>query len=156
VIAGVCSLYPIALHAGSLADAIPGDVLADILNSPGGNSYGWLTWAGDNSNSALIASLTPPGDSYTYINPRDPADTLLNAGDWVRGRPGLATSRGVPTALDILTSHVIVVPVWDLSAGSGAAHQYRIAEFARVQILGYDLTRAVIAARYFGPASCHE
>jgi hypothetical protein len=46
----------------------------------------WLSWTGDTSDSALVASLTPPGTSATYVNPADPTDHVLAAGKSVAGR----------------------------------------------------------------------
>ncbi|NLF64648.1 MAG: hypothetical protein GX579_08585 [Chloroflexi bacterium] len=153
---GACRLYPIALYEGSLAGVLPGDVLPDILNGGGPGAFGWLTWSGSPSDPVLIASLTPPGTIESYVNPRDKFDTVLNAGDWVRSRPGGADSSGVRQALDDLQSEVIVVPVWDSFAGNSAQVQYRVVAFARVQILGHDLSGSVITARYFGQVSCNE
>jgi len=58
-----CELYPIALYAGTVANAQPGDILSDILNGGQAGNFGWLTWTGNNSTPSLIASLTPPGNS---------------------------------------------------------------------------------------------
>ena len=59
----------------------------------------------------LVTSLTPPGDSYTYINPGSPADHVVSIGDWVQDRPGVANSGIVREALDSLKTVNIVIPI---------------------------------------------
>ena len=75
-----CELYPIALWVASLAGRQPGDTIADIFNGTGRGNFGWLTWAGDNGVPALVASLTPPGNSGTYVNPHAPGDHTISIG----------------------------------------------------------------------------
>ncbi len=58
---------------------------------PTGN-FGLLTWTGSPGEEALVTSLTPPGDSETYVNPDDPADHEVSVGDWIHGKPGVSNS----------------------------------------------------------------
>lgn len=134
-----CDLYPIALHSSSLDGIDPGTVIDDILNGSGSGNFGWLTWTGDTSVPALVASLTPPSNSDTYINPNDPADHSLDVGDWVAGKPGVSNAKAVRRALDNLLGVDIVVPVWDTAQGNGANATYQVAAFAQVQLLAYQL-----------------
>ena len=76
-----CELYPIALHVQSVSSLSPGETVLDILNGDQPGNFGWLTWAGSPSTPTLITSLTHPGNSGTYVNPDDPSDLLLSAGD---------------------------------------------------------------------------
>ena len=87
-----CALYPIALSDTSLEGKLPGDVIPDILNGVGPGNFGWLTWAGSPSEKALVTSLTPPGDSQTYVNPENADDHEVNIGDTVKGRPASPTA----------------------------------------------------------------
>jgi len=52
-------------RVASLTGHQPGDTIADIFNGAQRGNFGWLTWAGGNGVPALIASLTPPGNSNT-------------------------------------------------------------------------------------------
>ena len=151
----VCELYPIGVHAGSLAGIAAGGIVADILSegAPGGS--GWLSWSGETSAGALAASLTRPGNSDTYVNPGDPDDHVVSVGDLVSGKPGVSGSRAVRDALDDLVGREIVVPVWDEASGSGAGARYRIAGFAVVSILDYQLGGdGTIRARFLRSESC--
>ena len=92
----MCELYPIALCIDSLADAKPGDKIPDILNGGRQGNVGWLTWRGKPGEPALVRSLTPPGNSKSYINPRFKKDRIVSIGDWVKGKPGLANTKQGP------------------------------------------------------------
>ncbi len=103
----------------------------------------------------LVNSLTPPGNSDTYINPNDPNDHRLSTNDWVSGRPGVANSMGVRDALDTLKPLIITVPVWDTTTGQGSNTRYHVVGFARIQITDYRLPgQNRISAIYWGTASC--
>jgi fibro-slime domain-containing protein/RHS repeat-associated protein len=148
---GTCQLYPIALSAESLAGAGPGQLLPDIYNGQQPGNFGWLSWDGAPGEPALVASLTPPGNSSTYINPNDPADQLLSVGDWVSGRPGISNSNQVRQTLDTLLTLDIDVPVWDAASGAGNNFQYRVSAFARVRLTSYHLPgQNRISAQFLG------
>jgi hypothetical protein len=150
-----CNLYPIALHANTIAGVAPGQELEDILNGSGPGNFGWLTWSGNNGINTLINSLTPPGDSDTYVNPYDPADNTPSVGDWVNGRPGTANSKQLRQALDNLMPLIITVPVWNQAQGQGNNIEYQISSYAQVQISDYHLPgQDRISAVYWGAASC--
>jgi hypothetical protein len=152
----VCNLYPIALRDSTLAGLAPGAMVADILNGSGPGNAGWLTWAGSASATTLATSLTPPGDSDTYLNPDDPDDRVLSLGDWVRGVPGINNSAAIRRALDALLGMPIVVPVWSEAADQGSGVRYRVAGYAEVAITSYSLPADRISAIYRGMVSCAQ
>jgi len=153
--AQTCDLYPIALHVETLAGVSEEDVVENIFNGARRGNFGWLTWAGSPSVGTLVTSLTPPGESFTYINPSNPADHVVSIGDWVQGRPGVANSSAVREALDALKTVNIVVPVWDAVAGSGNNAAYRVVNFARVRLTDYHLPgQDRISARFLGYVTC--
>jgi hypothetical protein len=115
-----CELYPIALHVSSLAGRPPGALIADVYNGNGPGNFGWLSWTGQPGEPRLAGSLTPPGDSQTYVNPADPKDRVVSVGDWVPGKPGVSNSRAVRDALDRLKTIDATLPVWDAAAGTGS------------------------------------
>ncbi|MCI0396757.1 MAG: Ig-like domain-containing protein [Chloroflexi bacterium] len=138
--AGVCTeLYPIALHIDTLTGVNIGDKIYNIYNGSQSGQFGWLSWTGDPSVGALVTSLTPPGNSYAFINPYDPNDHDVSTGDWVFGAPGVTNSTEVRQALDTLTTIDITVPVWDSSELSGSNTNYRVAGFAVVRLIDYQL-----------------
>jgi len=147
------NLYPIALNAQTLAGMTPGSLLPDIFNGIQPGNFGWLTWAGSPNVPTLAASLTPPGDSFTYVNPANAADHVISVGDWVQGKPGVSNSSDVRKALDVLKTSDINVPIWDQTSGNGNNTRYRVAGFAKVRIISYQLAgQNRITARYLGPA----
>lgn len=153
----VCELYPIALHAATVEGATPGAALPDVFNGTGPGNFGWLTWTGNPNAPTLANNLTPPGGSHTYVNPHDPADTLVSVGDWVQGSPGVANAKPVRDALDALLGQEIVVPVWDAAQGQGNNAQYRVADFARIRLTDYHLPgQNRISAVWLGSAFCGE
>lgn len=134
-----CELYPIALNTTSLNGIAVGTSIVDIYNGVQPGNFGWLTWAGAPNTPTLITSLTPPGDSYTYVNPNDAADTMVSVGDWVQGSPGVANASGVRNALNTLKTMDITVPVWDQATGTGNNALYHVTDFATVRITDYKL-----------------
>jgi hypothetical protein len=150
-----CDLLPIALSANTLDNVQPGAEVSDILNGANRNNFGWLTWTGDESDKALVASLVPGGDSELYVNPLDPTDNVIQVGDWVESKPEPADTRAVRKALDVLETTVITVPVWDVSERVKGHIYYHISGFANVQITGYRLFRQNrISALYLGYTTC--
>ncbi len=75
-----CELYPIALSAQTLAPLEMGDTIANMWNGAQPGNFGWLAWTSDTSEAALATSLTPPGNSDTYINPNNPNDRVVSGG----------------------------------------------------------------------------
>jgi hypothetical protein len=137
--AQTCPSYPIALPAQLLLNVETNTVITDIFNGVQLNNFGWLTWTGDPGDSTLVNSLTPPGDSTNYVNPDNPADQEINAGDWVSGRSGVSNRSNMRNALNNLLGMDIFVPVFDDVRGSGDSLAYHVAGFAHVQLVDYRL-----------------
>jgi len=155
VLAQTCALYPLGISSQALSGVASGTIISNILNGAQPGNFGWLTWAGSPSVPTLVASLTPPGDSETYINPDDTDDHVVSIGDWVQGKPGVSNSRNVRDALDELKTLDIVVPVWSQTRGQGNNADYRVCAFARVRLLSYNLPgQNRITARFLGFTSC--
>jgi len=150
-----CALYPIALHVNIVLSATVGQTLPDIYNGAEPGNFGWLSWTGANGEPVLVKSLTPPGDSATYLNPNNSSDHTVSINDWVFGRPGVANSKGVRDALDALKALTITVPIWDTATGQGSNTRYQVVGFARLQITDYQLPgQDRITAIYRGLATC--
>jgi len=132
-----------------------GGVIHDIYNGVQPGNFGWLTWAGSPSEPTLAKSLTRPGNSGTYINPNAPKDHVVSVGDWVQGKPGVSNGKHVRDALDALKQIDITVPVWNQARGTGNNSLYRVAAFARVRLISYQLPKENrITARFLGFDSC--
>jgi len=85
---GQCPSYPFALPAQLLVNVPTNTVIMKHCQTEVQlNNFGWLTWTGDTSDAALVASLTPPGNSTNYVNPDNLADHEISVGDWVLSRP---------------------------------------------------------------------
>jgi hypothetical protein len=133
------NIMPIAISARSLDGVEPGAVLGEV--------FGWVTWTGNQANRTLAASLAAPGDSASYVNPSDPSDNEVNAGDWVRAKLGDFNARAIREAMDDLVGTQIVVPVCDSVRIRGGL-AYRVSDFAVVEILSYNLVRNRITFRF--------
>jgi len=154
-VVGLGDLYPIALNIQTLAGVPVGGVLRDIYNGSQFGNFGWLTWAGSPSEPTLVTSLTPPGNSSTYINPKNRRDHVVSIGDWVQGKPGVSNSDKVRKALNVLETIDITVPVWDQAVGRGNNSLYHVVAFARVRLLNYQLpNQNRITARFLGLVDC--
>nr|MBA3532967.1 Ig-like domain-containing protein [Ardenticatenales bacterium] len=146
-----CALYPIAIRLDVLEAAAIGDVLAPLANGTQPGNFGWISWTGEGSVQQLAESLTPPGNSETYINPLEPSDHLVSVGDWLQGRPGAVNSGVVRQALEQLKGTEITVPVWDRAQSAGAQTQYRVVKFASVRLVEYQLAKpSHLGAQFLG------
>jgi YD repeat-containing protein len=151
-----CELYPVALSLSSVSNIATGTVLSNLRNGTQRGEFGWVTWTGNRSRDSLVKSLTDPGDSHTYINPmnrqREPMDTR----SWVRAT-GSDKGKNLQQALDRLKQRDIVVPLWYQALGKEERAAYRIAGFAKVRLLSYDLARQdTISVQYLGMVNCNK
>jgi RHS repeat-associated protein len=150
-----CVLHPIALSRASLSNAVPGETELEILNGTGPGQFGWLSWSGSPSESALVSSLSAVGNSDTYVNPDDSSDRQVSIGDWVSSKPGVSNSKMVRDVLEALKGINIMVPIWDANRGSGDKCTYCVSGFAIVRVLGFQLAQQNrITAQYIGMATC--
>lgn len=135
-------LYPITRLMPSVGDDIVLGQVIRIRDTDTSGNFGWLFWADVPSSDALKASMTPPGDSYTYINPEDPSDHTINLGDWVQGATG--NMQALASILDtywVGTGQAMVIPLYDTTnSGTGANLNYRVAGFAALTILSRHTT----------------
>jgi len=155
-VVGIGDLYPIALNIESLSGISIGAVVRDIYNGSKFGNFGWLTWAGSPSEPTLATSLTPPGNSSTYTNPKNRGDHVVSIGDWVQGKPGISNSDHVREELDVLKTIDITVPVWDEATARGNNSLYHVVAFARVRLLSYQLSNQNrITARFLGFVDCN-
>src|SRR4029077_15118436 len=102
-------------------------------------AFAWMTWTGAQDSAVLVASLTPPGDSSSYVNPLDPGDRVLSPGDWIRERGGVANSGEFRSVLDRLLTQDVILPVWDSSVGQGSSVRYHSTGFIAARLTSYRL-----------------
>jgi hypothetical protein len=101
--------------------------------------------------------------------PFDGDDHVLNAGDWVRGRPrvGQDQSDRVARALDQLGTLDVTVPIWDQTRREEGEQSHRerddehagtmfhVSAFARVRLIKFHLGEVdTIDARFLGLTTC--
>src|SRR5688500_9784032 len=102
-----CPLYPIALPFDALGGLTPGTRVARLPRGVGHGNFSWLTWAGGTDAPTLAQSLSPPGDSDSFVEPGEPTDRQPDAGDWVQGAPGSMNASAVRTQLEALLTRDI-------------------------------------------------
>ena len=153
-----CEVYPIALSSISLLDAVPGGEIIDFYRDKHPENCTFFVWSGRPDMDSLVKSLTPPGDSASFVNARDADDQVLSVGDWVSGKIGVSNSIRVRDRLDVLQDQDIIVPVWDESHRQHDQEmQFHISAFAKVRLLNYDLPKnGRITLRFLGYVSCGE
>src|SRR5690606_27483083 len=108
VLEDFCPISPIALPRPVLEPLDPGARVDGMERGTGPGNYSWLTWTGAVDAPTLANSLQPPGDSWTYVGPSDPNDTLLEIGDWTQGATGSMNAMAVRTNLDALLGEDII------------------------------------------------
>jgi hypothetical protein len=114
----------------------------DIFAGGGSGNFGWVGWQGSPSGSILCTSLTPPGDSQTYVNPDNPADHVIDVGDWLPGTTGVINNQCVNNNLDyfISTATPITIIIWDqVRNPQGSNLDYRVAGFAEFILVSQRL-----------------
>lgn len=159
-----CELMPIAVKETTLAGVAEGELVDDIRNGGGSGNFGWLRWnnlpqspaegLGTNSQQYLDTEIRNNRLAiHDYINPTDPDDTVLNAGDVIQGSSGNIASSGA--TLKEYEGHTVSVPVWDTFSGSGQNAQYRVARFVkmRIQEVKFQGNPKYISAVYLGDES---
>ncbi len=137
-----CEVYPIALHTSTLSGWLEnGSEQRDIWNGGSASDRGWVSWQPNPSSDYIEDELTNPRlANNDFIDPTDPSDTMLNAGDWIGSDGGNHNSSDVRNLLDTLKNRTIMVPVWDTFQGAPAnPRRYHVARFALVQITDYCL-----------------
>lgn len=133
-------LYPVTRRMPTDADPFVLGKQIEIRDERATGNFGWLTWAGSPSAPVLKNSMTPPGDSETYVNPYDANDHTINLGDWIEGSTG--NMHSLASILDqywVNTDRVMVIPLFDATEERGAKFNYRAAGFGAMKITGYSL-----------------
>jgi len=109
VLGDSCDLFPIALPATQLSKAAPGSVIVDLPCGTSPGNFGWITWGGSPSDTTLVDSLKPPGDStpwnYKAIFKSDTPKALRDTtkarfGDWIETMVYNAIGAALPTEPD--------------------------------------------------------
>jgi RHS repeat-associated protein len=156
VLPDFCGLYPIALPDAALAGLAPPATVNGLPRGTGPGNFSWLTWGGSPSAPVLAASLAPPGDSDTYVDPDEPSDRQPDIGDWTQGATGSMNADAVRTAMTTLQQREIVVPTWRDTRGSGNRMDYRIQRFARIRLTAHDLTgQGTLSFAFLGWHDCY-
>ncbi|MCG8460978.1 MAG: PKD domain-containing protein, partial [Holophagales bacterium] len=150
-----CAVYPFATDWTSFQGVAIGWQEVQIPFGTLDGRFAWLSWTGAGDTSTLATSLTPPGDSHTYVHPADPADTTLSAGDWVHIVGDQADEQILRDALDQLVGQDIVIPIRDLFYDGDGYQKLRIATFVGVRVVSYELgADDVLSLEYLGEVTC--
>src|SRR6266571_1252984 len=151
-----CNLYPIAFpQATYTANQI---VVVTLQNSLPGN-FGWLHWNGNDSSmtpSDLATSLTAPGNSSTYQNPKVFGDTVINVGDKIKGDTGVERAKAVINALNGLVGQTIDLPVCTYDNLGNDKGLYTVAGYAHVLFQSYNFngSQKTMTFKYLQAQSC--
>ena len=134
-----CDIHPIVVHEDCFKGITSG---RDIEISGGSDSkkFGWACWDGTPNEVKLCTSLSARGDSDKYRNPYNSSDRRLSKGDWVGGSTSCKNSATLRGQLDDLKGRDITVPVWSQADTRSSAVLYKVSKFARVRIVGYNLS----------------
>jgi YD repeat-containing protein len=157
VVQDFCPIYPITLPSAVLDGLSVGATINQLPRGTGPGNFSWLSWGGATNAPTLAASLQPPGDSYTYRNPDNSADQVLNIDDFAQGATGSMNAAAVREALDRLKQEDILLPAWSERRGQGSRFDYRVQRFVRVRLLDYQLTgQGWLSFEYKGEGQCYN
>ncbi len=157
VVQDFCPIYPITLPSTVLDGLSVGATINQLPRGTGPGNFSWLSWGGATNAPTLAASLQPPGDSYTYRNPDNSADQVLNIDDFAQGATGSMNAAAVRAALDRLKQEDILLPAWSERRGQGSRFDYRVQRFVRVRLLDYQLTgQGWLSFEYKGEGQCYN
>lgn len=150
-----CALYPIGLGNTSLAGVAVGGTVNNVAFGLQPTNFGWMSWTGDRTEATLLTSLTPPGNSSTYVNPSNSSDHTLVPGDQIFGRPLAPDDSSMNSKLKNLEALTIIVPVFDQASQNGDVRLYRAIGFASIQLTGFNLLNSnTISFTYQGNVTC--
>ncbi len=157
VVDDFCPIYPIALPKSRIDGLAVGAVIDQLARGTGAGNFSWLSWTGATDAPTMAASLMPPGDSDTYVDPDDATDHLLNIGDWAQGSTGSMNSAAIRAAMDVLKTQDIILPVWDDTRGQGSRFDYHVQRFVTVRLRDYQLTgQGWLSFEFKGEATCYN
>ncbi|MFN7783664.1 MAG: Ig-like domain-containing protein, partial [Lysobacterales bacterium] len=157
VVQDFCPIYPITLPSELLKGLAVGARINQLPRGTGPGNFSWLSWSGATDAPTLANSLQPPGDSYTYRNPDNSADQVLNIADFAQGATGAMNAAAVRAALDRLKQEDILLPVWSERRGQGSRFDYRVQRFVRVRLLDYLLTgQGWLSFEFKGEGQCYN
>ncbi|WP_298850495.1 Ig-like domain-containing protein [uncultured Aquimonas sp.] len=157
VVQDFCAIYPITLPSAVLDGLSVGATINQLPRGTGPGNFSWLSWSGATDAPTLANSLQPPGDSYTYRNPDNSADQVLNIADFAQGATGSMNAAAVREALDRLKQQDILLPAWSERRGQGSRFDYRVHRFIRVRLLDYQLTdQGWLSFEYKGEGQCYN
>jgi hypothetical protein len=152
-----CEVYPLTLPDGLLSSATEGQTFSQIPLGTGQGNFSWLTWNGNNDMPTLANSLIPNGNSDTYRNPKNSADTLIEESDWVEGLPGVKNSRAVRTNFDALVGRDIIIPTWSQKEGAGANTNFQVAQFVIIEPMAYRFNgKGWLTFKFKGFHNCYN
>jgi hypothetical protein len=132
----------------------------NIWNGTGPGNFGWLNWSwqdnhcdtGDCSSNCLVDNLTPGTCPSGFIR----------VGDWTAGTTGVSNDSKVRKLLEyyIDTPEEFTVVVWEETNGGGGCGpwpsglHYKVVGFARMQLLGYQLSQGKAYDPIVDPSTC--
>jgi hypothetical protein len=161
-----CDLAPIAISANAIASVNPGTEIKNIHEGDRTGDFVWLTWTGSQSDADLLASLSPAGNSYTYVDPTGAGNDVIENGSLIAVKDNAPDGRRIHAALKDLAGDVVIVPVCDTvtELKVGTEHHQPVYEtvchvvgFAQVQIISYALRPGDedrLTVLYLGMTSC--
>ncbi len=154
----LCQLYPIGLGNMTMAGVAIGGTVNGVVFGIQPGTFDWLSWTGDRTEATLLTSLTPPGNSSSYVNPSNSSDHSLDPGDSVFGRPTAVDDTSTTNKLNALEAQDITVPVFDQGTQNGDVRTLRVIGFASIRLTGFHLQTSpgpqTISFIYNGSVSC--
>ncbi len=158
----LCALIPIAVNENTLPGWVIGSpIKTDIMNDGGlPGQAGWMSWNPAKTDSTYLAAEInePRLATNDFTDAADPADTQLNAGDWVAALPGINDKAQVKDALDDIVGATVTVPVFNnvQQGTAGNPDRYHVSQFIQVRITDYDLPHEIINAEFvdYAPDAC--
>ncbi len=126
----------------------PLPISLDLFEGSGSGNFGWLTWnpASDKNNEGyteeeLINQYLAMDEENGFTDVLDPDDHSLRIGSNVSSGLGTTNSDDIDDALEALVGQVILIPIYEVSVGSGANKYYVVSHFAKVKITDVCLPR---------------
>ncbi len=144
---------PMPDPAAEVAD-IPVSARMQVVRDPNevsGSGFSWVRWSGDMSSGSayeLVDALTGSGTLWAGFSERTPPPTgytngptlgVLEAGDWVAVKAGLAASLSEPLDYHIANKTLMILPIFDLQSGADNNPEaaFRVARLVQVRLLSY-------------------
>lgn len=126
-------LWPVVIKDSIFAGRASGFSTGSLTTSD--SNWRWAVWSGGTSRSEMGTRLAFPGNSETYVNPLNAADTRIDVGDRITTTTDADNHNDIRNPINdvVGNTRTVVVPLYSAITSSRAT----VSGFAKVRVTAY-------------------